>query len=81
MGGLPGKCLLNEQMSYFTEHLLYGRRCSRCWDMLMKMTGKQPLLKLCTLVGKQIIWKEAYFSQDQYETQNGSVDRDETVEG
>lgn len=49
--------------------------------MLMKMTGKQPLLKLCTLVGKQIIWKEAYFSQDQYETQNGSVDRDETVEG
>lgn len=70
-------------MSYFTEHLLYGRRCSRCGDMLMKKTGKQPLLELCIVVGNQTIRKEDYFSLDQcYEKPNGSgVDRDEKVEG
>lgn len=51
--------------------------------MLMKKTGKPPLLELHIIAGKQTIRKVDYFCQDRcYGKQNGSgVDSDEKVEG
>lgn len=77
------KCLLNEQVNYFIEHLVGGRHCSRCGDMLMKKTGKPRLLEPSIIAEKQTMRNEDYFSRDQHnENQNGGGgDSDEKVEG
>lgn len=52
------KCLLNEQVNYFIEHLVGGRHCSRCGDMLMKKTGKPRLLEPSIIAEKQTMRNE-----------------------